>query len=89
MLSSPRRSYLTFWCVYVSQQTAISGSESTAVAQANGESVTAAATPALVRPGECHMHRAEHSHTKIEVHFPSYFDIVHILLIMCFIFPFF
>uniref|UniRef100_A0A7N5ZTZ7 Eukaryotic translation initiation factor 4 gamma 1 n=1 Tax=Anabas testudineus TaxID=64144 RepID=A0A7N5ZTZ7_ANATE len=33
-------------------QTAISGSESTAVPQANGESVTAAATPALVRPGE-------------------------------------
>ncbi|XP_018539591.1 eukaryotic translation initiation factor 4 gamma 1 isoform X7 [Lates calcarifer] len=33
-------------------QTAISGSESTAVAQANGESVTAAATPALVRPDD-------------------------------------
>uniref|UniRef100_A0A8D0DGP7 Eukaryotic translation initiation factor 4 gamma 1 n=1 Tax=Sander lucioperca TaxID=283035 RepID=A0A8D0DGP7_SANLU len=33
-------------------QTAISGSESTAFVQANGESVTAAATPALVRPGE-------------------------------------
>uniref|UniRef100_A0A7N8YIJ2 Eukaryotic translation initiation factor 4 gamma 1-like n=1 Tax=Mastacembelus armatus TaxID=205130 RepID=A0A7N8YIJ2_9TELE len=31
-------------------QTAISGSESTAVAQPNGESVIAAATPALVRP---------------------------------------
>ncbi|XP_070684791.1 eukaryotic translation initiation factor 4 gamma 1-like [Pempheris klunzingeri] len=33
-------------------QTAISGSESTAVAQANGESVTAAATPAVVRPDD-------------------------------------
>ncbi|KAK2846861.1 hypothetical protein Q5P01_009860 [Channa striata] len=33
-------------------QTAISGSESTAVPQANGESVTAAATPALVRPDD-------------------------------------
>ncbi|XP_039986566.1 eukaryotic translation initiation factor 4 gamma 1-like [Xiphias gladius] len=33
-------------------QTAISGSEHTAVAQANGESVTAAATPALVRPDD-------------------------------------
>ncbi|XP_045929336.1 eukaryotic translation initiation factor 4 gamma 1-like isoform X3 [Micropterus dolomieu] len=33
-------------------QTAISGSESTAVAQANGESVTAAFTPAVVRPDE-------------------------------------
>ncbi|XP_053728460.1 eukaryotic translation initiation factor 4 gamma 1-like isoform X1 [Synchiropus splendidus] len=33
-------------------QTAISGSESTAVVQTNGESVTAAATPALVRPDD-------------------------------------
>ncbi|XP_075330157.1 eukaryotic translation initiation factor 4 gamma 1 isoform X6 [Odontesthes bonariensis] len=33
-------------------QTAISGSESTAVSQANGESVTAAATPASVRPDD-------------------------------------
>uniref|UniRef100_A0A7N8X7Z7 Eukaryotic translation initiation factor 4 gamma 1-like n=1 Tax=Mastacembelus armatus TaxID=205130 RepID=A0A7N8X7Z7_9TELE len=33
-------------------QTAISGSESTAVAQPNGESVIAAATPALVRPDD-------------------------------------
>ncbi|XP_028426718.1 eukaryotic translation initiation factor 4 gamma 1 isoform X2 [Perca flavescens] len=33
-------------------QTAISGSESTAFVQANGESVTAAATPALVRPDD-------------------------------------
>ncbi|XP_053176473.1 eukaryotic translation initiation factor 4 gamma 1-like isoform X2 [Scomber japonicus] len=33
-------------------QTAISGSESTAVAQANGESVPAASTPALVRPDD-------------------------------------
>ncbi|XP_040901885.1 eukaryotic translation initiation factor 4 gamma 1-like isoform X3 [Toxotes jaculatrix] len=33
-------------------QTAISGSENTAAAQANGESVTAAATPALVRPDD-------------------------------------
>nr|XP_046244410.1 eukaryotic translation initiation factor 4 gamma 1-like isoform X2 [Scatophagus argus] len=33
-------------------QTAISGTESTAVAQANGESVTAAATPAVVRPDD-------------------------------------
>ncbi|XP_044059610.1 eukaryotic translation initiation factor 4 gamma 1-like [Siniperca chuatsi] len=33
-------------------QTAISGSESTAVAQANGENVTAAASPALVRPDD-------------------------------------
>lgn len=38
--------------VYVFQQTAISGSESTAGPQANGESATAAATSALVRPGE-------------------------------------
>lgn len=34
------------------EQTAISGTESTAVAQANGESVTAGASPAVVRPGE-------------------------------------
>ncbi|XP_070762632.1 eukaryotic translation initiation factor 4 gamma 1 isoform X1 [Enoplosus armatus] len=33
-------------------QTALSGSESTAVSQANGESVTAAASPALVRPDD-------------------------------------
>ncbi|KAM7413631.1 hypothetical protein PAMA_020830 [Pampus argenteus] len=33
-------------------QTAVSGSESTAAAQANGESVTAAATPVLVRPDD-------------------------------------
>ncbi|XP_059187653.1 eukaryotic translation initiation factor 4 gamma 1-like isoform X2 [Centropristis striata] len=33
-------------------QTAISGSESTAVVQANGESVTAAAAPVLVRPDD-------------------------------------
>uniref|UniRef100_A0A672ZQP1 Eukaryotic translation initiation factor 4 gamma 1 n=1 Tax=Sphaeramia orbicularis TaxID=375764 RepID=A0A672ZQP1_9TELE len=33
-------------------QTAISGSESTAVGQANGESVTAAASPAVVRPDD-------------------------------------
>ncbi|XP_030599863.1 eukaryotic translation initiation factor 4 gamma 1 [Archocentrus centrarchus] len=33
-------------------QTAISGSESTSVTQANGESVPAAATPALVRPDD-------------------------------------
>ncbi|XP_076590783.1 eukaryotic translation initiation factor 4 gamma 1 isoform X3 [Chaetodon auriga] len=33
-------------------QTAISGTESTAVAQANGESVTAAAAPAVVRPDD-------------------------------------
>nr|XP_020441839.1 eukaryotic translation initiation factor 4 gamma 1 [Monopterus albus] len=33
-------------------QTAISGSKSTSLAQANGESVTAAATPVLVRPDD-------------------------------------
>lgn len=56
-MSSPQGCTLLFG-VYVFQQTAISGSESTAGPQANGESVTAAATPALVRPGEFYEHRA-------------------------------
>lgn len=37
---------------FVPLQTAISGTESSAAAQANGESVTAGAAPAVVKSGE-------------------------------------